>query len=134
MRRLFTDNIVYKRRARFGAILWTLLIFVLCLMPGKEVPKVEIPLIDKWAHFIFFGVFSFLWLLSLRTVSVVRMAVVLCLSILVGWLVEYLQGALTFLGRSQDNVDTLADGIGGLLGVIVFYALRRRSGKHKQVS
>jgi len=134
MRRLFTDNIVYKRRARFGAILWTLLIFILCFMPAREVPDVKIPLIDKWAHFILFGVFSFLWLLSLRTVTVGRMAVVLIISIVLGWLVEYLQGALTFLGRSQDNIDTLADGIGGLLGMLVFYLLWRRSNKRKQVT
>ena len=94
----------------------------------------EIPLIDKWTHFIFFGVFSFLWLLSLRTVNVARMSMVLIVSIVVGWLVEYLQGSRAFLGRSQDNIDTLADGIGGLLGVIVLYALWRRSGKRKQVS
>ncbi len=36
-----------------------------------------------------------------------------------GWLVEYVQGHYV-PGRSQDNMDTLADGIGGLLGIMVY--------------
>jgi VanZ family protein len=92
-------------------------------MPAREVPDLDIPLIDKWVHFILFGVFSFLWLLSIKMYRVQHLIAVLICSIVLGWLVEYIQGALTFLGRSQDNMDTLADGIGGLLGVVLFWAM-----------
>lgn len=100
------------------AILWTLLIFFLCFLPGNEIPNVRIPLIDKWAHFILFAAFSFLWLSSFRKVSRREYLVMLIASIVLGWLVEYIQGQLAFLGRSQDDMDTLADSLGGLLGIL----------------
>ena len=115
----------YKKRARSLAILWTLLIFFLCFIPSREIPDVNLPLADKWVHFVLFGIFSFLWLLSLNAVRFRDLLVVLLSSIVFGWAVELLQGALTFLGRSQDNMDTLADSIGGLLGVTIFYIYHR---------
>ena len=126
MKQLFSGDRIYKKRARIGAILWTLLIFILCFIPAREVPDLDIPLADKWVHFILFGVFSFLWLLSIKEFRLPHLVIVLICSIVLGWLVEYIQGALTFLGRSQDNMDTLADGIGGLLGVLVFWLLSFR--------
>ena len=126
MNQLFSGDPIYKKRARIGATLWTLLIFILCFIPAREVPDLDIPLADKWVHFILFGVFSFLWLLSIKEFRLQHLVIVLICSIVLGWLVEYIQGALTFLGRSQDNMDTLADGIGGLLGVVVFWLLSFR--------
>ena len=126
MNQLFSGDPIYKKRARIGATLWTLLIFILCFIPAREVPDLDIPLADKWVHFILFGVFSFLWLLSIKEFRLHHLVIVLICSIVLGWLVEYIQGALTFLGRSQDNMDTLADGIGGLLGVVVFWLLSFR--------
>ena len=126
MKQLLSGDRIYKKRARIGAILWTLLIFILCFIPAREVPDLDIPLADKWVHFILFGVFSFLWLLSIKEFRLPHLVIVLICSIVLGWLVEYIQGALTFLGRSQDNMDTLADGIGGLLGVLVFWLLSFR--------
>ena len=126
MNQLFSGDPIYKKRARIGATLLTLLIFILCFIPAREVPDLDIPLADKWVHFILFGVFSFLWLLSIKEFRLQHLVIVLICSIVLGWLVEYIQGALTFLGRSQDNMDTLADGIGGLLGVVVFWLLSFR--------
>ena len=126
MNQLFSGDPIYKKRARIGATLWTLLIFILCFIPAREVPDLDIPLADKWVHFILFGVFSFLWLLSIKEFRLQHLVIVLICSIVLGWLVEYIQGALTFLGRSQDNMDTLADGLGGLLGVLVFWLLSFR--------
>ncbi len=123
MAQISSHNIFYKKRARLWAILWTLLIFFLCFLPGNEIPNVKIPFIDKWTHFILFGVFAFLWLLSMRKINFRTLLIILLASILVGWLVEYIQGHLPMLHRSQDNMDTLADSIGGLLGVLVFYIL-----------
>ena len=58
--------------------------------------------------------------------------VVFLIAVIFGWLVEVLQGQLSFLGRSQDDMDTLADGFGGLLGVLIFYIGYRFS--HKKAS
>lgn len=103
------------------AVIWTIAILLLCFIPSNEVPNIKIPFADKWAHFIMFGLFAFLWLASLHDFKAGHLPIVFLIACLYGWLVEVLQGQLSFLGRSQDNMDTLADGFGGLLGVIVFY-------------
>lgn len=123
---IFTKNSTYTKKARSLAMLWTLLIFLLCFIPGDEVPDLHIPLIDKWVHFVLFGVFSFLWLCAYPSPKLsVRTLVFLC-SVLLGWLVEVIQGQLAFLHRAQDNMDTLADAIGGLAGVLLFSLIALR--------
>ena len=119
----FTEQSTYTKRARWGAILWTLLIFILCLLPGEDLPEVNIPMVDKWTHWVLFGVFAFLWLCAAPSRKAKRLLLILGISIFVGWLVEEIQGTLSFLGRYQDNMDTLADSIGGLCGVLFFYVL-----------
>jgi VanZ family protein len=123
---IFSSNPVYKKGARSIAILWTLLILFLCFIPAREVPNVRVPFADKWVHFILFGIFAFLWLLSLQRVQSRQLIIVLIITIVFGWLVEYIQGLLAFLGRYQDNWDTLADAVGGALGVLLFQILPNR--------
>lgn len=83
---------------------------------------------DKWVHFVLFAVFSFLWLFSFpprrRWLGI---TVAFAVSIIFGWLVEELQGLLTFLGRSRSVKDMIADAIGGLLGVIIYYIITIRA-------
>lgn len=129
---LFTASSPYRNAARVAAISWTLLLLVLCFIPGNEIPDLKVPFIDKWVHFVLFGIFSFLWLSAFPGIGLPRLLLVLAAAILLGWLVELLQGQLKFLGRNQDNMDTLADSIGGLLGVLLFAFLwKRSSGKMK---
>jgi len=130
--KIFSYDSPYKKRARIFAILWTLLIFIACLLPARDIPEVNVPLADKWVHFILFGVFAFLWLCSRPSRKPGFLLFILGLSIFTGWLVECLQGLLTFLGRSKDMMDVLADSVGGLLGVILFAFLSymtRKAGK-----
>jgi VanZ family protein len=108
------------KRARFFAILWTLLIFFLCFIPAREIPDVNIPLADKWVHFILFGIFSILWLLSIPNHAFKHLVLVFITSLILGWLVEEIQGLLVSLGRNKDNRDILADAIGGFLGVLIY--------------
>ncbi len=120
MWRLFTINSPYKQKARWAAVLWTLLIFFLCFLPGRDIPNVSIPLADKWAHMVLFGVFSFLWLCATPTRSGTYAFILLVISIFLGWLVEYIQGHY-IEGRFQDQMDTLADSVGALLGILLFH-------------
>lgn len=117
----FSEKPGNKKIIQRIAIAWTMVILLLCFLPSDEVPNVRIPFADKWAHFIMFGLFTFLWLASLHQFKIIHLLIVFLTGILYGWLVEVLQGQLSFLGRSRDDMDTLADGFGGLLGVIVFY-------------
>ncbi|MEZ5017925.1 MAG: VanZ family protein [Flavipsychrobacter sp.] len=128
MWQLFSENSPYKKKARFAAILWTLLIFILCFLPGNDIPDINIPLADKWAHMVLFGAFSFLWLCASPTKSITYAFILLVITIFVGWLVEYIQGHY-IPGRAQDSMDTLADSVGGLLGIILFHLLARIGAK-----
>ncbi len=120
MLRIFTPGSPYIKQARFLAMLWTLLIFIGCFTPGKDLPQVEVPFIDKWTHLVLFGGFTFLWLCArpLRTTSWLVSLFLIAAGL--GILIEILQGALTFLGRSMELMDAVADSIGGLLGIGLF--------------
>jgi VanZ family protein len=120
MKRIFSPDSPYKKQARFLAILWTLLIFIGCFTPGKDIPQVDVPLIDKWVHLVLFGGFTFLWLCArpLRTIS--WLFTMLLIAISLGSFIEVMQGLLTFLGRDMEFLDVVADTIGGLLGIGLF--------------
>ena len=122
MKQIFTSNATYIKRARFLAILWTLLIFILCFIPGGELPDVQVPFIDKWAHVILFGIFSFLWLCANPTRNIIFLIILLLITIFTGWLVEYIQGHY-IPGRTLDDMDTLADSVGGFIGILAFCTL-----------
>lgn len=121
----FSVDSPYKNRARTAAILWTLLILFLCFIPSSAIPKVQVPLADKWAHFILFGVFSLLWLLAYPYPRIKNLILWTLISMGFGWMVEEIQGLLTILGRSKDVYDIYADAIGGMIGVGVFYFFYR---------
>jgi len=118
---IFTPASPFKKQARLAAILWTLLIFIACLWPGRELPQSTIPLIDKWVHFVMFGGFCMLWLFAFPSVKITHLLLIFLAGCFTGYLVEVLQGAFPALGRSKDNIDMIADAIGSLLGVLVFY-------------
>src|SRR4051812_31847202 len=123
MRRVFFPDSPYKKQARFLAILWTLLIFICCFTPGKDLPEVNVPLIDKWTHLVLFGGFTFLWLCArpLRTFSWLITLFFIALGL--GVFIEIVQGLLAFLGRSMEFMDAVADSVGGLLGIGLFCLL-----------
>ncbi|MBN9483345.1 MAG: hypothetical protein BGO70_12760 [Bacteroidetes bacterium 43-93] len=121
----FKNDSHHTKRARILAMLWTLLILFLCFLPGRDLPEVNVPLIDKWAHVILFGVFTFLWHSTVPTRSYAYKIILLAVAIFLGGLVEYVQGHYV-PQRSQDMMDVLADGIGGILGIIVYTAIYAR--------
>ena len=118
--RIFSPDSSYTKRARFAAILWTLLILFACFTPSVDIPRVDIPLIDKWTHVVLFGVFSFLWLCARPTLTMKWVLQLLMISIAFGAGIELLQGLLIFLGRAMEFWDAVADALGGVVGVIVF--------------
>lgn len=127
MRSFFAFFYNHKKRTAALAVIWTALIFVACLLPGRDIPDVSVPLIDKWVHFFIFGGFSFLWLCTLKQDELRNGLIIFLLSVTLGYAVEWLQGSGITEGRSFDLYDLLADSIGGLLGLLLFYALRRHS-------
>ena len=49
-------------KAHWKSILWAFFIFILCHLPGKDLPKVTIIGIDKVVHFILFATITFITL------------------------------------------------------------------------
>lgn len=106
------------------AIAWTLLIFILCLMPSKEIPEVDVPFIDKWTHLVLFGGFSFLWLCAHPVRGLKWPITLFFITSAVGAVIEGLQGLIVSLGRSMELMDWYADTVGGLLGIVIFRAIQ----------
>jgi VanZ family protein len=127
MRTFFLLFYSHKRRTAWLAFIWTALICAACLIPGNEVPDVPVPFADKWVHFIIFAGFSFLWLCTFKRPGFREGLIMACLSALLGYAVELLQGSGITTGRSYDLYDLLADSIGGLIGIAVFFLLHRHA-------
>ena len=106
------------------AIIWTILIFVLLIIPtngleGKDVN--EIPNVDKFVHVILFAVFSFLWLSFVDSTNPINdkfiLLAILILGSLYGLGMEFVQKYFT--ERSFSLLDALADTIGSAIGLVI---------------
>jgi VanZ family protein len=120
------------------AMLWALLILILCGIPGKDIPHIsflELLSFDKLVHA---GIFFVLVLLSIRgfllqsTITFLQanarvLAVVFC--IVYGGLLEIMQGTL-FQERSADVFDFIANSIGVLLGLGLYRITENKILKH----
>lgn len=113
------------------AAIWTV-----CLIPIPETPLNDVPMMDKWTHFVMFGVLSLCIISEYvyrhrkpkgRDVALVGML----LPFAMGGMIELAQAYCTGGNRSGDVMDWLADGIGVLIGaaigsLLVYYRARAR--------
>ncbi|MBS1615253.1 MAG: VanZ family protein [Bacteroidetes bacterium] len=127
---LFVTASPYRKLFLWLALIWTLGIFIACLWPGNELPKTDVPFMDKWTHLVLFGVFAFVWLCAFPGRKPGFLLLVFLISVALGWLVECLQGWLPQLGRSKDVEDALANAIGGALGALLFRLGQWRCARH----
>ena len=115
---------MFFRHNQFSLILFVV-IFVLCLLPGSEVPKSGQEHLDKFVHAILFGLFSFCTMVgltkqfqfSMSSSNVVLITVVF--SILYGVSIELFQGYL-LSDRSFEWLDVFADVSGVMIGYLAF--------------
>ncbi|RUT78856.1 VanZ family protein [Ancylomarina longa] len=113
-------------------ILWALLIFILCSVPGDDLPKsslFNLPYFDKMVHFgMFFvmGIFLLAELSYQTNLSKFKMiGIALFLIAAYGALIEYLQQNY-FIHRSGDYWDLSADILGGIVAVILYPWLKKQ--------
>jgi hypothetical protein len=107
------------------AILWTIVIFIGCSMPGKDLPKLGLfDHFDKVVHFSFFAVFFGLWFL-ITSKSTQYAFIIIAISIFYGFGIEYYQ-LHCVAGRSFDVWDGVADGLGAIGGWGVLRLLNSR--------
>ena len=108
-----------------AAIVWTLIIFILCCTPGKYVPTahwLELLSFDKFVHASIFFTLTFLWLLvgfKKNKLSLSFMIFIIIACIGYGGLLEIMQ-AKVFSERSGDWLDFIANSFGCLIGVWFF--------------
>lgn len=112
------------------AWLWTILILVLCLLPGDKMPEDPIVNADKIYHSGAFAVMGFLFVYGFKKQTISsflnRNAVLLSLlwCIAIGGIIEILQHSFV-RNRHGDWLDFLFDAIGTILGVIVLLLMSR---------
>ena len=117
----------------FPAIIWFVVIFVACAMPGKDIPHIsflEILAFDKWVHA---GIFFILVLLLMRGMKLTYVRVAnrttvlfaLAIAISYGGLLEIMQGTL-FQDRSADLYDFIANSFGAVCGVMLYRKFESR--------
>lgn len=115
-------------------VLWTGIIFALCSMPGKAIPKInwlELLSFDKFVHASMFFVEQILLmraLLSLNEKAFLKqnykwISVLFCVAY--GGSLEIMQ-YYVFSERSGDVLDFIANSTGCAIGLLVFKPLAKR--------
>ncbi len=105
-------------------IIWAVLLTILLLMPGDNIPEQDfLPGFDKLVHVGIFGIFSFLFVNTIKKSGKHRIQrSKLIFSFFVTFLysvaLEYCQRFVP--GRSFDISDLLANGIGIIVGLFLF--------------
>lgn len=105
-------------------IVWAIVIFILCTLPGQDLPDphLNIPHLDKIVHFGMFFIMALLLCneleyqtrFSLRKIFLISVSVIF----LYGGIIEILQKY--FFNRSGDVLDLLADVAGGIIGCLLY--------------
>ncbi len=122
-------------RHTFLAIVWGLLILLLSALPGQEFPDMSfwsLLSFDKVVHAFFYAVLvelmivGFIKQYTFRRLRFSAVTVSMVFGIFYGGVIEFLQ-ATVFTGRQGDVMDWIADTIGCLIGMLVFYAIYGRN-------
>ena len=116
----------------YVAIFYTILVFIVSLVSFKDVPQPSISMFDKMVHLGIYFVFTTVWFFNLffdrqwRYDKAIWFSAIF--AILVGVLIEYLQGALTAT-RSADVNDVIANLLGTVFAVIFLKLISNRGFK-----
>lgn len=111
----------------YPALLWALLIALLCGIPGQDLPSVgwlELLSFDKFVHAGMFAVLVFIAVRGFRKQLPIsflnRHAAIVAIGFAIpyGGLLEVLQGTL-FENRTADVYDFIANSVGAFIGVLV---------------
>ena len=103
------------------AITAQIVVTVALLWPALDLPQTDVPMADKWAHFLVFSVLFYLWAQALSVKNQIRrLSVKLVIALIFyGTIIEVIQDSWS-ISRTGDFMDVLANTIGILMGLIVF--------------
>jgi VanZ family protein len=100
-----------------AALLWSIIILILCSIPGKEMPKINLfDNVDKIVHAAMFFIFMLLWL---KVIGWKKIVPLLLIAIAYGIGLEFYQ-KYCIAGRSMDPWDAIADTFGAFLVFLPF--------------
>ena len=97
------------------------------LLPFSGSTKIAIPYLDKIIHGIIYAIFFIVWLLYiLKAKREIKGAywVVSIVLFIYGIIIEVLQGSFV-ANRTQDYWDVVANTIGILVGIVLFYIIKK---------
>lgn len=117
---------IVKRTYRILAVLWTLIVIAGLSIPGRDIPHAALFEFDKLLHVGIFVVFAWLWMRAVDSITRLRAGGVFAFGVIFAIMSEVYQGMLPF-ERSADPMDALADTIGIVLGIALFYLLPGRT-------
>lgn len=115
------------------ALLWAVLIFILCAIPGHDIPHVSFLELLEFDKFVHAGIFFVLMLFTTRgfllqdvSSAMNRNAKIIALLICVcyGGALELMQGAF-FVERTADIYDFIANSFGAVMGWIFYNSFER---------
>jgi VanZ family protein len=123
---------VLKQLFFLAAVIWTGIVFTLCLVQSESLPIVNIENLDKFVHAFFHFVFTSLWFLFLISHTTDKkifmpLMIAFMLSVFFGIAIEVLQGLYTTT-RKEDALDVAANISGATLAVfsiVMYYKIRR---------
>lgn len=110
------------------AMLWALIILILCGMPGRDIPHISFLELLSFDKFVHAGIFFILALLTIRGFYLQSASEFLhlhsktsatCICSVYGGLLEIMQGTLCE-GRTADVYDFIADSFGAIIGCIMY--------------
>lgn len=108
------------------AIVLSILVAIVSLMPSSGVPKVEIKHLDKLVHFTMYFILSIIYSLALsfkyKKQHFKRWVYPFLLALSFGMLIEIAQEWFTST-RNFDIFDILANGIGSFFGILILKKL-----------
>ncbi len=96
---------------------------ILFCLPGSAFPKEDWLTdlyFDKWVHIGIFTVLLFLWCRAIQVRQPVIYIILVAIAIMYGFLIESIQDRLVE-NRSWDLGDVVADFIGSIIGVRIWY-------------
>lgn len=125
-----TKSLSGRNRFFWGALLWTVLVAVFCLIKSeafKGAGFLNIPYKDKYVHFVFYFVFTVLWIKAFKDSGNKSkiVAAVFCAAVSYGILIEICQALFTN-SRSADFLDVLANTCGALIAVLLMRILDKK--------
>jgi VanZ family protein len=119
---------IILQRSFLLAVVWAIIIFVLCATPGHYIPSahwLDLFSVDKFVHASVFFVLTILCLFAAAKENKPRAVKVglLIICVFYGGLLEIMQATL-FVNRGAEWLDFVANSVGCLLGWLLFDKLK----------